>query len=439
MAFSGGWIRFSARAEVSFSEQIAPILAEQCLECHRAEKAKGAYRLDTFDHLLRAGDSEARPVVPGNPEQSELFQLISSKDDADRMPKKADPLPAEEIALIRAWIASGAAFDGSSQQAALLTIMPEPKRPEPPAKYPRPIPVTAMALNGDGKVLISSGYTEVLSWDPSNGKLRTRIGGLPERILGLTFLKGGPWMAVAGGSPGRSGEVWLVNYSKPADRKRIAQLRDCAMCVVAAPDGGRIFAAGADNHVRCFEFPSGKVLWDAEAHADWIVSLAISADGRRIATASRDRTARVLDASNGQITATFTGHSVAVLSVAFQPGGNQLLSGGADGEVRRWSIDGTGIKDSTIRPARSEVVALGFTDPNTPLVGCGNGLLAVIDSTGRKVKTELARQPDRIDGLAVHGTGDSQKVLTAGHNGDIRVIETAGAKQVLKFIASPGW
>ena len=54
----------SGGAAVSFVRDVAPILVEQCLECHRADKSKGAYRLDHFDALFKSGDSEAKPVVP---------------------------------------------------------------------------------------------------------------------------------------------------------------------------------------------------------------------------------------------------------------------------------------------------------------------------------------------------------------------------------------
>ena len=75
-------------APVSFLNQIAPLLVDQCVECHRAEKAKGGYRLDTFEQLLRKGDSDEAPVTAGKPEQSGLYELIVAHDGADRMPRK---------------------------------------------------------------------------------------------------------------------------------------------------------------------------------------------------------------------------------------------------------------------------------------------------------------------------------------------------------------
>ncbi len=426
-----------------------PLLVDQCVECHRAEKAKGGYRLDTFEQLLKPGDSDEAAVTAGKPDESELYELIATHDEDDRMPKKADALPEKDIALVRQWILEGAKFDGKDAKAALATLLPQ-KEVQSPEKYPRPIAVTAMALNGDGKVLVTNGYHEVLSWDPETGKMRGRVSGMPERVLGLSFIKGGPLLAVAGGSPGRSGEVWLVNYAKPSERKRLAQLRDCALSAVSTPDGSVLITAGADNRVRAFALPEGKPMWDLEAHADWILSLAMSPDGKHVASGSRDRAAKVYDVKSGTVEGTFNGHDVAVLSVAFSPAGDEVISGDANGEMHRFKLNGEGVKDTTMSPGgRSEVLGLGFLAPDAPLATLGNGLAISIDSKTRKKKDTLAQHDDRLTNMCISGAPESRRLITASHDGWIRVTELsrpAGSppgplhiKEIRRFMASPGW
>jgi len=436
-------------APISFSRQIVPIFMDQCAECHRAQKAKGGYRLDTFEQLLKPGDSDEAPLTPGKPESSELYELIVTHEEDDRMPKKADALSEKDAAIIRQWIAEGAKFDGKDVKAPLATLLPA-KAIHSPEQYPQPIPVTALALNGDGKVLLTSGYHEVLAWDPETGKLRARLAGMPERVLGLSFVKGGPLLAIAGGTPGRSGEVWLVNFVKPSERKRLVQLRDCALCAVSTPDGSTLITGGADNHLRAFALPEGKPLWDLEAHSDWVLALAMSPDGKHVASGSRDRTAKVFDVKTGIVEGTFTGHEVAVLSVAFTPAGDQLVSGGATGEIRRCRLDGEGIKDSTLRPSgRSEVLAIGFIYAETPLAALGNGIVSTIDSKARKGKDQLTQHDDRVNAVLVSGPPEQRRVVTAGHDGQVRVIQISitekdgksaqDIRETVKFIASPGW
>lgn len=426
-------------APVSFTQQIAPLLADQCLECHRVEKAKGSYRLDTFEQLLKAGDSDETPVVPGKAEESELYELLVAHDDADRMPKKADPLPAKDIELIRQWINEGAKYDAPDQQV-LITNLLEQKKIQSPKSYPLPIPVTALAVNGDGKVLVSSGYHEVLSWDPATGKMRGRIPDMPERILGLSFVCGGPWLAVAGGVPGRSGEVWLVNFANPSERKRLVQMRDCALALATSADGKYLVTGGADNRVRCFSLPDGKEMWNMEAHADWILSVAISRDGQHVATASRDRTAKVFKTTTGEIEGTFTAHSSQVLSVAFAPNGQEVMSGDLEGEARRWTLNGVNKKDTTLRPhQKAGVLALTYLDGSTPLTASSQGLVSVIDGTARKTKMRLTNHDGRANALTFFGTGETLTVISGGHNGEIHVVKVSDGSVLTQFIASPGW
>src|SRR6266480_2952229 len=143
---------------VSFSKGIAPILAKKCVACHGPEKSKGHFRLDSFDWLMKAGESKSAPVVPGQPEQSELVRRLTATDEDDRMPQKDDPLPAEQIALIEGWIKDGATFDGTDPKAPLVTLIPKAPHPDPPPAYRHPVAVTALAFNPEGNELAAGGY-----------------------------------------------------------------------------------------------------------------------------------------------------------------------------------------------------------------------------------------------------------------------------------------
>src|SRR5688572_31279132 len=89
------------RAEpVSFVREIAPILRDKCLTCHGPEKAKGEYRLDTFELLQKPGASKAAPITAGAPAQSHLFELVTAANEDDRMPQKDEALPKQQIGLI---------------------------------------------------------------------------------------------------------------------------------------------------------------------------------------------------------------------------------------------------------------------------------------------------------------------------------------------------
>jgi hypothetical protein len=107
----GGEAPAAGAAGVSFEKDVAPILASRCLGCHGDENARGDLRLDTFGGII-AGSGGAL-VVPGKPQESVLVERITATGD-ERMPKKGNPLTADEIKKITEWIKGGAKFNGSN-------------------------------------------------------------------------------------------------------------------------------------------------------------------------------------------------------------------------------------------------------------------------------------------------------------------------------------
>jgi serine/threonine-protein kinase len=77
----------------------------RCYKCHRYDVAKGGIKI--LHHRLLV--TVRKVVVPGHPEKSELFQLLTTSDEETRMPPAPHRrLSAEEIDTVRAWILEGA-------------------------------------------------------------------------------------------------------------------------------------------------------------------------------------------------------------------------------------------------------------------------------------------------------------------------------------------
>jgi mono/diheme cytochrome c family protein len=91
---------------VDFQQQIQPILAKRCLECHSADKRKGGLSLASYADALEGGRNGAA-IRPGNSTSSLLIHRLSG-DVEPQMPKDEDPLSSSELALVRAWIDQGA-------------------------------------------------------------------------------------------------------------------------------------------------------------------------------------------------------------------------------------------------------------------------------------------------------------------------------------------
>jgi hypothetical protein len=91
-------------ASPDFDKLIAPLLIERCLTCHNGDKPRGGLDLSRRRTAMTGGD-QGEAIVPGKPGASRLWEYVNG----DQMPPKK-PLPAAEKAMLRAWIAAGAAW-----------------------------------------------------------------------------------------------------------------------------------------------------------------------------------------------------------------------------------------------------------------------------------------------------------------------------------------
>ncbi len=117
-----------ASAAVRFNEQIRPLLAEHCLQCHGPDEThrEGDLRLDVEDAAKEIA------IVAHEPEASELIARITAIDPDVKMPpsETGKSLSAENIALLRQWIAEGAHYEGHwAFEPIELPKVPRPTEP----------------------------------------------------------------------------------------------------------------------------------------------------------------------------------------------------------------------------------------------------------------------------------------------------------------------
>lgn len=96
-------------AKLSFNRDIRPILSDNCFACHGfdAKKRKADLRLDTAE-----GAYAEKAIVPGKPEESEVWQRILSADEDEVMPPPDShkKLSAAQRETLRRWIEQGAEY-----------------------------------------------------------------------------------------------------------------------------------------------------------------------------------------------------------------------------------------------------------------------------------------------------------------------------------------
>ena len=106
---------------VSFVDDVAPVVSENCLGCHGADNPRANLRLDTFAGWKRGGRS-GRLLTPGTPGRSLILARLTASNQNQRMPRGSGPLERDEINTIAKWISGGAKFDGDAETTGLRQL-----------------------------------------------------------------------------------------------------------------------------------------------------------------------------------------------------------------------------------------------------------------------------------------------------------------------------
>jgi hypothetical protein len=98
--------------EVNFARDVRPILSDKCFACHGPDQAarKSELRLDTREGALKGGRSGFPALTPGDRDESELWAMVSSEFDEERMPPLdgGKELSSDELETLGRWIDQGA-------------------------------------------------------------------------------------------------------------------------------------------------------------------------------------------------------------------------------------------------------------------------------------------------------------------------------------------
>lgn len=319
--------------KISFAKQIQPIFQAHCQGCHQPARKQGRYLMTDFATLLKGGESEEPAIVPGKPEASYLLEQIQVVDGKASMPPNAPPLAASEIELIEQWIAQGAEND-SVASGPLFTA-------ENPPRYSHSPVVTSIAFSPDGKSFAVSGYHEVLLYETKTKTLQQRFVGLSERIESVQFSPQGDRLAVAGGTPGRRGEiqVWSLETGKLLLSHSVTA--DTVYGVSWSHDGKRLAFGTAETSLLAIDAATGEQVLFMGSHEDWVLDTSFTRDDAHIVSVGRDGSVKLTEVETQRFVDNLTSITPGALSggmsaVQMHPMRNEVVVGGADGQPRTY-------------------------------------------------------------------------------------------------------
>lgn len=371
---------------VSFSKDIADILAAKCTGCHSDVLAENKLKLEEVPQMLKGGKS-GPAIVPGKADASQLFTMSAHRVEPIMPPKEkkdAKPLTPEELGLLKLWIDAGAKDDSAenAEKAGPIELGQLP---------PGVQPINAVDLNADGTRVVCGRANVVQVYDVASGLEILSLGGHKDLIQSVRFSPDGRRLAA-----GSYQIVTVWNVPTGGLKATFTGHNDQPKALANLPDGTGVISGGLDKTVRFWD-QAGKQTRQFGTPAQ-VLSLAVSPDGKTIAVGCADNLVRVLEAADGKERFALKGHNGQVLDVAFLAGGERLASVSADGTGRVWKL-----------PAKA-----GET-PAEPIVLPGD------------------KGPIR----AVATTPDGRFVLTAGDDGAVRVWHAEDGK-LAGTVASQG-
>jgi uncharacterized protein DUF1549/uncharacterized protein DUF1553/cytochrome c len=218
-----------------FQKKIQPILTDHCYDCHSTgTRSAGGLRLDDRDTLL-AGGKSGPAINIENPENSLVLKRILAADPKRRMPKgEDDPLPADNVADLKAWIAQGAFWPVTDAVAATQVATPvatqvsragrvsRPENKVVKVAYPRPASAEQLAYfeKNVRPIFVNNCYN-------CHSDAFKEAGGLRVDVGISIFAGGNSGPAIIPGHPEKS--LLIERVKETDEKKRMPQERKEAL------------------------------------------------------------------------------------------------------------------------------------------------------------------------------------------------------------------
>lgn len=93
----------------TYGKDVAPVIKSYCLSCHGSDNENPSdLYMDDYETLMKGG-KHGVPVVPGKPDQSNLYlKLMPDPPFGKQMPRGHKKITPEAVKMIHDWIEQGA-------------------------------------------------------------------------------------------------------------------------------------------------------------------------------------------------------------------------------------------------------------------------------------------------------------------------------------------
>jgi uncharacterized membrane protein len=94
-------------AELSFKNDVTPVLKKYCFNCHSGERADKGLKVDSYDRLMK-GTNYGVVVKAGKSAESVIIKSVKGQPGGSKMPPGRRTMKEAEIKILADWIDQGA-------------------------------------------------------------------------------------------------------------------------------------------------------------------------------------------------------------------------------------------------------------------------------------------------------------------------------------------
>jgi uncharacterized membrane protein len=96
-------------SQMVYADLVQPIFERRCVQCHKAGKSKGKFRMDTYELLVKGGKEGPGLEIGKSAESNIVIRMELPADDEEHMPPEGKPdIEDHELTVIKWWIDNGA-------------------------------------------------------------------------------------------------------------------------------------------------------------------------------------------------------------------------------------------------------------------------------------------------------------------------------------------
>ena len=394
-----------ARADVDYGA-VHAIFEKHCLDCHESKDPEANLVLDTFESLMKGGESGAS-IVPGKSAESLLVKYIEGQVEKDGKkkimpPGKRKKLESSEIASIKAWIDGGA-------KAPAQTIVKELVVPKIAPKVEPKKTVYSLAYSPNQKLIAIGRYGEIDLLSAQTKTAVRKLSGHHGNVNAVAFSADGSRLFSVSGENALFGEAkqWKVEDGSLVNS--FDGHKDTVYSVAVSPDGKTLATGSYDQKIKLWDTATAKEIKTLDGHNGAVFNLAFRPDGKILASASADRTVKLWNVAKGERVETFSQPTKDMFCVAWSPDGKKLYAGGMDSRIRVWQVSETAVE--TTNPLleskfahEGAVLRLSFSPDGKQLLSSAEDRTVKLwDAATMRERLLLEKQADWVPGLCFAG------------------------------------